>query len=425
MSRLPFELALALRYLRPKGTPVSIITLICILGVMLGVAILIIVIAVMTGFGHQLRDRVLGFNAHVKVLQANGPMHDWRGVMKTVERLPGIKGVAPYVLLQVLAETQPVDGSPVALAPFVRGIDVKAEGRVSVLTNAVIAGRFDLRGESVLIGMQLARTLRLSVGDSIAIYSLKDLKKMRDSRQRGEDELRVAGHFTVNGIFDVGYYEYNSSVLVMSLPNAQDLYGLEDQAHGLTVMLDDADPENTRRVADQLVTQLGPDFEVITWMQEFGVILGAVQAEKSMMYYLLFFITIVAAFCIICAQLAFVMQKTREIGVLKSLGATRSQVVALFLAQSSVVGFTGVLAGVGTGLLAVHYRNDFLFAMRRWTGKELFPAEIYNFTELPARVVPGDLILICGVALLMCLLAGVVPAWIAASMRPVEALRNE
>lgn len=425
MSRLPFELALALRYLRPKGTPVSIITLICILGVMLGVAILIIVIAVMTGFGQQLRDRVLGFNAHVKVLQADGPLQDWRGVMKRVESQQGVKGVAPYVMLQVLAETQPIVGSPVALAPFVRGIDSKAEGRVSILTNALIAGSFDLRGESVLIGRELARTLRLGVGDSLAIYSLKDLKKMRDSRQRGEDELRVAGHFTVNAIFDVGYYEYNSSVLVMSLPNAQDLYGLEDQAHGLTVMLDDSDPINTRRVADQLLKMLGPEFEVTTWMEEFGTILGAVQAEKSMMYYLLFFITIVAAFCIICAQLAFVMQKTREIGVLKSLGATRSQVVALFLAQSSVVGFTGVLAGIGTGLLAVHYRNDFLFAMRRLTGKELFPAEIYNFSELPARVVPGDLILICGVALLMCLLAGVVPAWIAASMRPVEALRNE
>lgn len=425
MLRPPFELGLALRYLRPKGTPVSIITLICILGVTLGVAILIIVIAVMTGFGKQLRDRLLSFHAHLRVEQVDGPLERWEEVLPKVAGVAGVRGVAPYVALQVLVESQPKHDVSVALAPFVRGIDPELEKGVSSLTGSVVSGEFNLKGWNLLVGESLATSLRVGVGDRLAVYSLRDLKKMRDSRKRGEDELRPAGEFTVAGIFDAGVYEFNASWLVMSLADAQDLYGLESSVHGLSVTLKDTDPVRTLEVASRVERAVGPNYQVVTWMRENAKTLGALQVEKSMMYYLLFFIMIVAAFCIICAQLAFVMQKTREIGVLKALGATRRQIVALFLMQSSVVGVTGVVAGLGSGLLAIHYRNAFLFSMRRWTGVELFPEEIYVFQELPALVVPSDLAVICGVSLLMCLLAGVVPAWIAASLRPVEAMRHE
>jgi lipoprotein-releasing system permease protein len=217
--------------------------------------------------------------------------------------------------------------------------------------------------------------------------------------------------------------------MLTSLANAQDFQGLvdgtNDYVHGLFVTLHDSSEANTRRVAEALQRDLDGPYIVETWMQDNATILGAVAVEKDMMYYMLFFIMIVAAFCIICSQLAFAMQKTREIGVLKSLGATTSQVITLFLAQSSAVGFSGVLLGFGGGLLAVHFRNNFLHWLRRVTGRELFPAEIYNFNELPALVNPTDLVVICGVSLVMCLLAGMVPAWIAASMKPVEALRHE
>jgi lipoprotein-releasing system permease protein len=160
-------------------------------------------------------------------------------------------------------------------------------------------------------------------------------------------------------------------------------------------------------------------------MEENAAILNAVAVEKSVMFYLLFFIMIVAALCIMSALITFVVQKTREIGMLKAIGATNGQVATVFLGQSAIVGVTGVIAGLGLGMLALAYRNEFLRFMNRLTGFELFPASIYGFVELPALIVPRDVILICASALLLCVLAGVLPAWNASRLQPVDALRYE
>jgi lipoprotein-releasing system permease protein len=193
--------------------------------------------------------------------------------------------------------------------------------------------------------------------------------------------------------------------------------------HGLMVML--KDPYQANVVSNQLARALGPEFRISTWMQENAAILGALIVEKNVMFYLLFFIMIVAALCILSALITFVVQKTREIGMLKALGATDLQVSGLFLSQSGFVGVVGVLAGFGLGMLAVAYRNEFLHFMNDLTGFELFPAAIYGFSELPAMLIPRDIVLICGSALLICLLGGVIPAWRAGRLKPVEALRYE
>src|SRR5207247_7557333 len=170
---------------------------------------------------------------------------------------------------------------------------------------------------------------------------------------------------------------------------------------------------------------LGADFHITTWVRENSHILDALLVEKNVMYYLLFFIVLVAAFGITSALITFVVQKTREIGMLKALGATRGQVLWLFLSQSLTVGVVGVITGFGLGMLAVSYRNEFLHLMRDLTHLELFPASVYGFTELPALLVPRDIALICGSALVICVLAGLIPAWNAARLRPLEALRYE
>lgn len=198
---------------------------------------------------------------------------------------------------------------------------------------------------------------------------------------------------------------------------------LGDNVHGLLVMI--KDPYKAMAVAEELEIALGPDYRVRTWMQENANILSALVVEKQVMFYLLFFIMIVAALCILSALITFVVQKTREIGMLKALGATDLQVSGLFLSQSGFVGVVGVIAGYGLGMLALAYRNEFLHFMNRVTGWELFPSSIYGFTELPALIVPQDIMLICGSALVICLLGGVIPAWRAGRLQPVEALRNE
>lgn len=427
MLRLPFELGLALRYLRPKLNFVSVITVLCVAGVALGVAVLIIVISVMTGFDLELRKKLIGFGSHLKVVQAGEPLRDWEGAMQRVEGKPGVKGVAPFILNQVLLQTQPEPGrgSPQSFAPVVRGLDPELEGRVSVLTNRVIAGEFNLRGNGLLVGSSLADQLRLRIGDRVALYSTSALDRMLRSRNTPEAELVPAENFVVRGVFEVGYEQIDSQFVAMSIANAQDLFGMGDGVNGLTVMLTDSTVENTRLRQRELEDQLGAQFRAVSWMDENRDILGAIEVEKDVMLIILFVVMVVAAFCIVCSQIAFVIRKTREVGMLKGLGATTRQVVSVFVAQSALVGVVGVAAGVGLGVGGLAVRNDFLLLMRRVTGRELFPQSIYAFAEIPAVTTGADLLLICGVSLAMCLLAGVVPAWIAASLRPVEALRNE
>ncbi len=423
MSRLPFELLLALRYLRPKRTFVSVITLISVIGVMLGVAVLIIVISVMSGFDRQLRERLLGFNAHLRVIKPGELLSNREEIMARIMANPRVRGVAPFVQGKVLLETQPPVGGSMVDAPVVRGVDARREADVSDLPKSIKQGTFDLRGNGLIVGRELANNLGVRVGDRVAIYSPANLKKMKDSRRSGKEESALPDEFTVKGVFDVGYYEFNANVVITSLANAQDLYELQDNVHGLQIMLHDpAQAELARR---ELQTVLGLDYLVRTWMDDNSGILNALLVEKNVMFYLLFFIMIVAAFGITSAQITFVVQKTREIGVLKALGATNGQVRWLFLSQSLIVGVLGVVAGFGLGLLLLHYRNDFLDLMNRLTGFELFPRTIYAFDRLPALIVPSDIAIICGGSLFICLLAGLLPAWNAGRLQPVEALRNE
>ena len=247
----------------------------------------------------------------------------------------------------------------------------------------------------------------------------------------------------MRGIFDAGYYEYNARVIVTSLDNAQDLYDLDDSVHGLFVMLND--PYQAGVVKRQLYAKLNgrldspnnvgmvksaalppaSDYYVSTWMEQNSGILNALIVEKNVMFYLLFFIVLVAALCILSAQITFVVQKTREIGMLKALGASNLQISGIFLGQSGIIGVIGVASGLGLGMLALAYRNQFLHFMNHLTGFELFPASVYGFGELPAVIAPRDVAIICVSSFVICVLGGVLPAVRAGRLKPVEALRYE
>jgi len=296
-----------------------------------------------------------------------------------------------------------------------------------MLATNIQEGKFDLSGDSILVGRDLARNLRLRVGDHVAVLSPRSLQELKKKGAKADEQTvrSLAEDFAVRGIFDVGYYDYNANVAITSLANAQELYKLEDAngVHGLMVMLND--PEQADLIRDQLGEALGPGYDIATWTEENSYMLSALAVEKNVMFYLLFFIMIVAAFGIMNSLITFVVQKTREIGMLKALGASQGQVLWLFLSQGLVVGVVGVITGFGLGMVAVAYRNPFLHMMRALTHVELFPVSVYGFSELPALLVPTDIAIICGSALLICLLAGLVPAWNASRLEPVEALRYE
>lgn len=424
MSRLPFELLLALRYLRPKRTFVSVITLISVLGVTLGVAVLIIVISVMTGFDHDLRDKILGFDAHLTITARDHTMTNYQAVMKEVRSNPHVKGMAPFIRGQVLLESHPLEGEqPLDAAPFVLGVDEQVEGQVSDLLTNIIEGSANLSGRGIVVGKVFARGLHLMVGDRVTIYSPSDLRKIKQAMEN-DKKMTLPDDYEVRGIFDADYFEYNAFFIFTSLENAQSLNDLGDDVHALKVKLDD--PERAGAVRRELAETLGPGYQISLWSEgESSSLLDAIAVEKNVMFYILFFIMIVAALCILSALITFVVQKTREIGMLKAIGATNWQISGIFLAQSAMVGVMGVVAGYGLGILAVTYRNEFLHFLRRITGWELFPASIYGFGDLPALIVPNDVILICTSALVICLFGGVIPAWQAGRLKPVEALRHE
>jgi lipoprotein-releasing system permease protein len=285
-----------------------------------------------------------------------------------------------------------------------------------------------LSGRGVLVGINFADNLQLQVGDTLSIYSVREIKKMKQARKEKREVTILPDDYEVRGIFDTGYYEYNSRVIVTSLADAQDLYDLQDSVHGVFVTLND--PYQADAVKVQLEQALnakmnGATFYAQSWMQDNSGILGALVVEKNVMFYLLFFIVLVAALCILSAQITFVIQKTREIGMLKALGATQFQISGIFLGQSAIIGVMGVASGYGLGMLAVIYRNEFLHFMRHATGWELFPESIYGFGELPALIMPRDLVVICISSFVICVLGGLLPAIRAGRLKPVEALRYE
>lgn len=428
MSNLPFELLLALRYLRPRRTFVSVITLISVVGVALGVAVLIIVISVMSGFGHDLRERILGFNAPIQITPYSGLMDNYEQLMRVVSSNKNVTGVAPFVSGPLLLKTEPTNGDgPFFSTPYLLGVDPNAEDSVTVLSKKILpGGSFDLSGPGLLVGSTFAEENGLSVGDHVSIYSPDEIKKMAAELQSGKTngDAFLPNDYTVTGIFDLDWNDFDEKFVIMSLENAQDLYDLDDRVHGLYVKL--VDPYQAAEIKPQLEDALGPQFKITTWEEQNAPLLGAVIVEKNVMRVILFFIVIVAALCMLSAQITFVIRKTREIGILKAIGATNLQISFVFLAQSGIIGLVGVLSGLGLGILALTYRNEVLHVLNHLTGFELFPASIYGFSELPAIIAPGDVAIICGVSfILICAVGGLLPAILAYLLKPVEALRYE
>ena len=274
-----------------------------------------------------------------------------------------------------------------------------------------------------MVGSEMRKILNLSVGDFLAVHSARSFHRIREAQEEGKEVVLLPDDYEVRGIIDAGLYEYNANFVLTSLEDAQDLYGLGDAVHGLGVKLHD--PTHAESVRQQLLTTLPQGHVVTTWEDENTQILDALKVERNVMFFLLFFVMIVAAFGITSSQITFVVQRTPEIGTLKALGATGWQIMHVFLMQSLVVAALGLTLGFGLGLLALEYRNEFLVLMRDATGFELFPASLYGFQALPSKLVTGDLIRIGVGSLFICLLAGLIPAWNASRLKPVEAFRHE
>jgi lipoprotein-releasing system permease protein len=410
MTRLPFEVFLGLRYLKPKRTFVSVITLISLAGVTIGVWVLIVVIAVMSGFDRELREKLMGMHAHVTVM--GGLIEHSDKLLQTVLATPHVKAATPFVLNVVLIEFERH-----AATPYLKGIDPKREVTVSKLGTYIKEGSLDLEGDKVVIGRELSTQYGIFLGDKITVYSPRNFEK------KGE-EIYLPMELTVTGIFESGMYEYDYALIFTSLETAQELYSLGNAVHGIEITTDD--PINgARDVAAALNKKLPAPLGAQTWAQMNQRLLGAIQVEKSVMFFILTFIIIVAAFGIMSTLITVTVQKTREIGVMKALGAGSGKILRIFLLQGFIVGVFGVALGLGLGLLTVWNINPINHFLSQVVGIDLFPRDIYNFPSIPAFLTIQDLLTIGLSALVICTLAGVLPALRAARLEPVEALRHE
>jgi lipoprotein-releasing system permease protein len=427
----PFSLFLALRYLKPKRSFVSVITIISILGVTLGIAVMIIVISVMQGFDTELQHTVLGFEPEVTV-QSDGPLDDWREIINQLKSNSGVVAAAPQVEGPVIAEHEHI-----VTTPMLEGIDPVAELKVVDLKSLIKEGTYNLDGDSVILGRTLADSLNAHVGDKITITGPGNLRAILDEiRKEGNDpnstkklsdlknEVVMPADVTVTGIFESGRYEYDANILFVSLSLGQELYAMEDSVHSIAIKT--TNPYTAAlEVKESLNSSLPQPAYAQTWIDRNEDRFDAIRIERTVMFFILMFIVIVAAFGIMNTLITVTVQKTRDIGIMKALGATTAQIIWVFMMQGMVVGFFGNLTGLLLGIGAVRYRNEFRAWLSQTFHIKIFPADIYDFAAIPAQIVPHDVAIICVSGFVICSVAAFLPAWFAARLDPGKALRYE
>jgi lipoprotein-releasing system permease protein len=407
-----FTLFLALKYLRPKRSVASVIACVSVLGVMLGVAAVIIVRSVMTGFGDIWERKILDFKPHVSIVPYSGGPSVILGEEKLAEELrtiPGVTSVTPEVDTRVLLS----HGGRV-LAPVLIGVDGE-DFTKAYSVGAPLSGTFDLDGDSIVVGRHMARQLGVRVGDEVTVYSPRTLAS--------QDEVFLPLKWRVAGIFSCGQYEYDSGYAVASLYNVRELMGMEEGVFAIHVKTArPSDPAEFSSVVSA-VSMATPGRHLITWQEADSELFAALAVEKNMTAILMMLISLVALFCVMNTLLVLTVQKTPEIGLLKALGFGKRQILGVFLAHGMIQCTTGIVLGLlASWAVLSNLQNlvDWLAAM----GLQVFPEAIYGLPEIPHRIIPSDIVWAVAIVYVFGLLASLVPALAAAFKDPVKALNE-
>ena len=422
---MSFELFISLRHLKSKRAQkfISLNTWISIGGVALGVMALIVVIAVMSGFGKDLRDKILGTNSHIVVTNiTRSGMDDFESVLKKVMQSDGVKAAAPFILNQVMLTFGSKSSGVV-----VRGVDPEREAMVSDLEKNLIQGEIgmlkrrkknkaDPGHDNIILGKELSQKLGVQVGDAISMVSPA-------SRLTPMGLIPKIKLFKVVGLFESGMFEYDSSLAFISVQSAQRFFSMKGQVSGIEIRVEDIDSAD--QIAEILQENLGFPYYVRDWMRMNKNLFSALRLEKIVMFIILILIILVAAFNIVSTLFMVVMEKTKEIAILKSMGASRTSIMKIFSFQGLIIGLLGTLIGCIGGFTIVPNLNEIVGFIENIFGITAFPSDVYYLDKLPSEIQYMDSFLIVVFSIFICFVASLYPAWRASRLDPVDGLRYE
>ena len=412
----PLELFIGFRYLRAKRRNhfISFISLISMLGMALGIAVIITVLSVMNGFQYEIKERILSMTTHATVLEMDGQLRDWRGIARRLQGNPVIKGSAPYVQGQgMIARGKRVTGA------VLTGVDPRLEDGVSGMAEHLLDVTLDVlrAGEfKILLGADLMDYLGVKVGDKITVIT-------PEATVTPAGVLPKFRRFTVAGNYSVGMPDYDRNTAAIHIEDAKRLFRLGDSVTGLRLKL--ADLLDAPAITAGLRKQLGEDFWVTDWTYHNRNFFRALKMEKTMMLIIMTLIVAVAAFNIVSMLVMVVTDKQSDIAIPRTMGVTPPDIMKIFIVQGTFIGLVGSILGAVGGVLLASNLEGIVSGIERLLDITILPPDVYPVSDFPSQIIPGDVVTACVIAFILTVCATIYPAWKASRTQPADALRHE